>query len=120
MLEALLKRVDGLEKRLQDDSHPLSPESSSSPVRAVEPSSTNFAAAPPPRGFAPPTLQSQSQSQPPSQNQSRLPDAMLDAYFGRLHGKPYYILDEASTRQRHQLGHLPAALSMAIYALTSK
>ncbi|PKY01902.1 putative fungal-specific transcription factor [Aspergillus campestris IBT 28561] len=120
VLEALLKRVDGLEKRLQDDSHPLSPESSSSPVRALEPSSTNFAAPPPPRGFAPPTLQSQPQSQPPSQHHSRLPDAMLDAYFARLHGKPYYILDEASTRQRHQLGHLPAALSMAIYALTSK
>lgn len=45
---------------------------------------------------------------------------MLDAYFGRLHGKPYYILDEASTRQRHQLGHLPAPLSMAIYALASR
>ncbi|BCS28956.1 transcription factor domain-containing protein [Aspergillus puulaauensis] len=47
-----------------------------------------------------------------------MPDAMLDAYFARLHGKPFFILDEASTRQRHQNGQLPVYLSMAIYALT--
>lgn len=43
---------------------------------------------------------------------------MLDAYFARLHGKPYFILDETTTRQRHQRGQLPAFLSMAICALT--
>lgn len=47
-----------------------------------------------------------------------LPDVLLDTFFNRIHGKPFYILDEAATRQRHQLGQLPPFLSMAIYALT--
>jgi hypothetical protein len=47
-----------------------------------------------------------------------LPDSMVDAYFARIHGKPYFILDESVTRQSHQMGQLPAALSMAIYAIT--
>lgn len=125
MLEALLKRVDGLEKRLQDDTHPLSP---SSPVKPdlpqlahphphshshshQHPQSHPQAAAFP---FAPPpVVSSYAHPQP-----GRMPDAMLDAYFARLHGKPFFILDEASTRQRHQNGQLPVYLSMAIYALT--
>ncbi|KAL4870698.1 type I 3-dehydroquinase-domain-containing protein [Aspergillus spectabilis] len=107
VLEALLKRVDGLEKRLRDDDHPLSP---SSPVKTDLPphashAPTAFPIAPPPVSYAHP--------QP-----GRMPDAMLDAYFARLHGKPFFILDETSTRQRHQNGRLPVYLSMAIYALT--
>lgn len=111
VLEALLKRVDGLEKRLQDENHPLSPASSTSPVKSLEsqppvaPVSSQLAPPPPP-----PTLSTPSPS--------RLPDSMLDAYFGRLHGKPYFILDESSTRQRHQRRQLSPALSMAIYAVT--
>ncbi|KAI2850926.1 transcriptional regulator family: Fungal Specific TF [Aspergillus niger] len=116
VLEALLKRVDGLEKRLQEDS-PISPTSATSPVKSMDqqllPSaSTPFQFPTAPHGFPPPP-----QSQPPPQ-QHRLPDAMLDTYFTRLHGKPYWILDETATRQRHQHGQLPMHLSMAIYALT--
>ncbi|KAL4929558.1 type I 3-dehydroquinase-domain-containing protein [Aspergillus undulatus] len=137
VLEALLKRVDGLEKRLQDENHPLSPDS---PVKPDIPLQSH------------PSLPSQSQSHSQSQSQShlnshshshssaafplapppvgvaygnapphqpgRVPDAMLDAYFARLHGKPFFILDEASTRQRHAGGGLPAHLAMAVYALT--
>ncbi|PYH87703.1 fungal-specific transcription factor [Aspergillus ellipticus CBS 707.79] len=113
VLEALLKRVDGLEKRLQEDS-PISPTSSSSPIKPLDQllqsASTSFQPPPPPHGFPPP--------QPPPQPQPRLPDTMLDTYFARLHGKPYWILDEPATRQRHQHGQLPSHLSMAIYALT--
>ncbi|KAH8428830.1 transcription factor domain-containing protein [Aspergillus melleus] len=109
VLEALLKRVDGLEKRLQDENHPLSPASSTSPVKLLESqlpvAPVSLQPAPPP-----PTLST------PSPN--RLPDSMLDAYFARLHGKPYFILDEPSTRQRHQCRQLSPALSMAIYAVT--
>lgn len=124
MLEALLKRVDGLEKRLQDDTHPLSP---SSPVKPDLPqlahphsnshSHSHSHAHPPAAAFSfappPPPVPSYAHPQP-----GRMPDAMLDAYFARLHGKPFFILDEVSTRQRHQNGQLPAYLSMAIYALT--
>lgn len=129
VLEALLKRVDGLEKRLQDDTHPLSP---SSPVK---PDLPQLAHPHPHHPHSNAHPQSQSQSQPPAAafpfappppavssyahpQPGRMPDAMLDAYFARLHGKPFFILDEASTRQRHQNGQLPVYLSMAIYALT--
>lgn len=47
-----------------------------------------------------------------------MPDAMLDAYFARLHGKPFFILDETATRQGHASGQMPVFLSMAVYALT--
>ncbi|KAJ0414970.1 type I 3-dehydroquinase-domain-containing protein [Aspergillus carlsbadensis] len=163
VLEALLKRVDGLEKRLQDDNtQPLSP---SSPVKDLAPHSQAAAAAAqaafpltaqthsqahgqayananansspvahhgfgfPPIGQGqghgqgqgslhgqpqtPGLAQAQAQAQP-----GRVPDAMLDAYFARLHGKPFFILDEAATRARSAAGTLPAYLGMAVYALT--
>lgn len=52
------------------------------------------------------------------QQNSVLPDAILDTFFSRIHGKPFYILEESNTRQKHQLGQLPSHLVMAIYALT--
>lgn len=117
VLEALLKRVDGLEKRLQDENHPISPASSSSPVKALEMASlsqVNFHPPPPPHQFPPPVVQ----HPPPPPTQNHLPESMLDTYFARLHGKPFFILDETATRQRYQRGQLPSFLSMAIYALT--
>ncbi|KAA8649187.1 transcription factor domain-containing protein [Aspergillus tanneri] len=104
VLEALLKRVDGLEKRLQDDNLPVSSTSSSTPSVALSLPPDPAPAPLPSTVLAP--------------NPSRLPLSMLDAYFARLHGKPYLILDEAGTRQRHQCEQLPPALSMAIYAIT--
>jgi hypothetical protein len=47
-------------------------------------------------------------------------DALLDTYFTRFHGKPYYILDESSIRQRLQLSQLPAYLSNAISAVAAR
>jgi hypothetical protein len=52
------------------------------------------------------------------QGNAFLSDTILDTYFTRLHGKPFYILEESSTRQRHHLGQLPGPLKMAIYAIT--
>ena len=46
--------------------------------------------------------------------------SILDAYFARIHGKPYFILDESITRQRYQVDQLPLHLSMAIYAITAR
>ncbi|KAL5340023.1 type I 3-dehydroquinase-domain-containing protein [Aspergillus crustosus] len=123
VLEALLKRVDGLEKRLRDDNdHPLSP---SSPVKPDLPTlaahshshphshAHSHAHAPSAFPLAPGPPLPYAHPQP-----GRMPDAMLDTYFARLHGKPFFILDETATRQGHQSGQLPVYLSMAIYALT--
>lgn len=52
------------------------------------------------------------------QQNSVLPDAILDTFFSRIHGRPFYILEESYTRQKHQLGQLPSHLILAIYALT--
>jgi hypothetical protein len=50
------------------------------------------------------------------QSPSLAPDLLLDTYFARLHGKPYHILDETTTRQRLQANQLPPYLAYAIYA----
>lgn len=100
VLEALLKRVDGLEKRLQDENHPVS-------VSPVLPDRQDVTS----RLKYLPALRLVT-------DQSHRP--ILDAYFARIHGKPYFILDESITRQRHQVDQLPGHLSMAIYAITTR
>lgn len=49
-----------------------------------------------------------------------MPDLLLDTYFSRIHGKPYFILDEGATRQRMQTNQLPTCLAFAIYAVSSR
>ncbi|CAI7595214.1 unnamed protein product [Penicillium pancosmium] len=151
VLEALLKRVDGLEKRLQDEKNPISPTSPDPPEdlplgnqsrrntidASFHPYSSNdrrpslsTSLSQPAESFPRATDQAQSPalSQPQSshsQSQSQahnviLSDILLDAYFGRLHGKPFFVLDETSTRQMHQLKQLSAPLSMAISAMTAR
>jgi hypothetical protein len=44
----------------------------------------------------------------------------LETYFAKLHGKPFYLLDEPVIRQRIQTGQLPNYLLMAIYAISSR
>ena len=132
VLEALLKRVDGLEKRLHDEKNPISPTSPDTPdeppsfptrrntidtsfIYSERPAPASLAPADPfPRPSAPANIQ-----QSPTHH-GILSDALLDIYFVRLHGKPFYILDEATTRQRHQLNQLPAFLAMAISAMASR
>lgn len=142
VLEALLKRVDGLEKRLQDEKNPISPTSpdknpedlplnhpnarrntldasfhpyTPTESRASLPTSHSQNADQFPR----PTIHglSSGMSQPPPRN-GVLSDTLLDLYFARLHGKPFHILDESDTRRRHQMDQLPTHLSMAISAMT--
>lgn len=100
VLEALLKRVDGLEKRLQDENRPVS-------VSPVLPDRQDVTS----------RLKYLSALRLVT-DQSHRP--ILDAYFARIHGKPYFILDESITRQRHQVDQLPGQLSMAIYAITAR
>lgn len=70
-------------------------------------------------GYDPFSL-SDMQLQSPSPGAAVLSDSVLDLYFARLHGKPYWILDEAAVRQGHRLGQLSGGLSLAVYALTIK
>ncbi|KAL4809116.1 type I 3-dehydroquinase-domain-containing protein [Aspergillus unguis] len=145
VLEALLKRVDGLEKKLQDENHPLSPDSpvKSDIVSSILSSNGGGSGGGSLGGgsfshtaaftHAHSTHQSSAPGQPlyghaqahdlgpgpgPGPGLGRMPDAMLNAYFTRLHGKPLFILDEGATRQGHASGQLPVFLTMAIYALT--
>ncbi|KAF2635870.1 hypothetical protein P280DRAFT_410729 [Massarina eburnea CBS 473.64] len=135
VLEALLKRVDGLEKRLhtegKSDGADGEGESSNGEEAASDfksPSSqTPAPSAPQPR----PTLeiapsraggakQLMSPIEPSLQTPSIVPDHLLDTYFARIHGKPYFILDETTTRQRLQTNQLPSYLACAIYAVSAR
>ncbi|KAK5715454.1 hypothetical protein LTR15_010098 [Elasticomyces elasticus] len=135
VLEALLKRVNGLEKRLKDEKKSDSPEpgesvgaSSSLPDLHQE-------------GNTPMTPEGPQQQQPavgrttfqqplqsaqhpqaqtpavPAQEVSMLADALLNTYFARVHGAPFHILDEPATRQRLRDGSLPRFLMNSIYAV---
>lgn len=153
MLEALLKRVNGLEKRLKEENKFTSPDDKESAI-ASESSREEGAPSSIPNvqrnshvGQTPqPALQStpniahhgfvevprydqavHKTHNPPTDSRRPQPtaqqsnsDALLDVYFGRLHGKPYYILDEAATRQKWQAGMLPTPIVNAIHAATAR
>ncbi|OAG07173.1 uncharacterized protein CC84DRAFT_1088799 [Paraphaeosphaeria sporulosa] len=127
VLEALLKRVDGLEKRLHSEGksesaiedEPAGQEgelerkysaasSQSRPNLEIPPNNASAA------------KQLMSPIEPSIQTPSLAPDALLDTYFARLHGKPYHILDETTTRQRLQANQLPSYLAYAIYAVSAR
>ncbi|KAK7532275.1 fungal-specific transcription factor domain-containing protein [Phyllosticta citribraziliensis] len=135
VLEALLKRVDGLEKRLHEENKekPVeveTDETQSSTETLNEPEPAKPASAPPaaqrpraatsnPNISIPPAVISP--PQPIQQTPVYAPtDVLVDAYFARLHGKPYYILDELTTRQRLQHQQLPSHLAHAIYAVSAR
>jgi len=146
VLEALLKRVNGLEKRLKDENKPdtaddLAIDDSAStapdaPEAATEEITTGNAAT---QAAAPRAEQSQGQmhNEIPLQPvvvrrdsyavatdgqaiNASFTDALIDTYFSRLHGKPYYILDEPATRQRWRDNQLPRYVVNAIHAVTVK
>ncbi|KAE8556405.1 hypothetical protein TMatcc_003767 [Talaromyces marneffei ATCC 18224] len=162
VLEALLKRVDGLERRLQEESSTVSPTNENPPstnnrnrnrkessvgrsnstdetgssiqnslsiAEQEDPTQRSY----PDRrgsillnstytGFGEHSISSfrhGQQTNPTNlQDNAFLSDNILDTYFTRLHGKPFYILEESSTRQRHRMGQLPGPLMKAIYAIT--
>ncbi|EOA92342.1 uncharacterized protein SETTUDRAFT_134587 [Exserohilum turcica Et28A] len=155
VLEALLKRVDGLEKRLvsegkSDDLANTASTSTSTTKTATaaaaasntatatatkesttpDSKSTDTAASQPPRDHAHAHARSNSTShgsqhhlspiEPSVQSPALAPDLLVDTYFARIHGKPYYILDEPTTRQRLQANQLPSHLAYAIYAVSAR
>ncbi|KAE9963644.1 hypothetical protein EG328_011242 [Venturia inaequalis] len=143
VLEALLKRVDGLEKRLRTEGKEDSPTSSvkeaiveamregeekkkqakqqdvprSTPDSTTISNASSTANGNTSRPSPPSQQQISPQQQPPAQ---LYPELLLDTYFARIHGKPYHILDESSTRQRLLTGQLPSYLAYAIYAVSAR
>ncbi|KAA6410211.1 MAG: hypothetical protein FRX48_05632 [Lasallia pustulata] len=125
VLEALVKRVDGLEKQLrheQDEEQVASPVEKKEPITSpdlqpdsgplvkrqrVETSGLDECAtfSSPPRGKTASTVR---------------PDVLLDTYFFRVHDKPYHILDETTTRQQYRQKQIPPCLLMAIFAVSSR
>lgn len=144
VLEALLKRVDGLEKRLQDEKNPISPTSPGKRTEELprshsnsrrntidassfeshdrtnnEPSSLSAAVQRADLFMRPAGRRSLSDfSRAAPSRKGGLSETVLDLYFARLHGKPFYILDEPSVRKLHQRNELSAHLSLAILAMT--
>ncbi|KAI7164654.1 aldolase, partial [Hortaea werneckii] len=160
VLEALLKRVNGLEKRLKDEKNPESADADNTTAEgasatqdeshvdassAVEEDDVQPHGEPeasradtkqqelqPTKQTTPAKSQTQLQAQPQAQVQAHqheqeqlqavqsqaFAEALVDIYFARLHGKPYYILDEPATRQRLRDGQLPRFLNNAIYAVS--
>ncbi|TKA81553.1 hypothetical protein B0A55_03010 [Friedmanniomyces simplex] len=129
VLEALLKRVNGLEKRLKDEKKSDAPEDAECVATSFAPAADETEGEgqeavrpPPPMAVEVPQEHEQGRllpAQPAVQplEPTLFADALLDTYFTRVHGHPFYILDEAATRQRLRDGSLPRFLSNAIYAV---
>ena len=145
VLEALLKRVNGLEERLKDEKKAESEsvdsgEPSDSPGSRTE--NARSTQTEPQEKSRDKQRENKSPRVPPPTERIRLygssegkqvgvlanspstretiafTDALLDTYFARLHNKPYYILDEANTRQRLRDGQLPKFMINAIHAVS--
>ncbi|KAK4191507.1 fungal-specific transcription factor domain-containing protein [Podospora australis] len=137
VLEALLKRVDGLEARLKEKKN----DTDASNTESAPLNTTNSDEA------ISPTTASNSKEHTGSENVSGAhdyardseesaifspietstpsppavqPDALLDTYFSRFHDKPYHILDESPLRQRLQLNQVPDYLIHAIFAVAAR
>ncbi|KXT03679.1 hypothetical protein AC578_5173 [Pseudocercospora eumusae] len=128
VLEALLKRVNGLEKRLKDETKDASPDAESTnsatdPQHVTSTESDTMRTSPPSQELNNPEGPHTKQTPipiepaPPARDALAFTDALLDTYFARLHNKPYYILDETATRQRLRDGRLPGFLINAIHAV---
>ncbi|KUI74288.1 putative transcriptional regulatory protein PB1A11.04c [Cytospora mali] len=141
VLEALLKRVDGLEAKLKEKKErPSTPASENAPTAVEDSSASSSAVAAATKAscgedggtksrpdvdtvrvvdVTESAVYTPSTSSAPSPPVIQ-PDALLDTYFSRFHAKPFYILDESSVRQRLQLNQLPIYLVHAIYAVAAK
>jgi len=141
VLEALLKRVDGIEKRLQTDrkagpptnettlEHSSTSGTSSLPQQRVSTDISNssidtpaFISSVEPEYVLPSARKSHGLfTNLCSESALKIyPDLLLDTYFARLHGKPYHILDEASIRQRSRNNQVSSYLAHAIYSVSAR
>ncbi|KAG6310140.1 hypothetical protein E4U44_005860 [Claviceps purpurea] len=145
VLEALLKRVDGLEAKLagkHGHQDLAKTEVSAKSSRKERPTDD---AGPAPKRVATETgtettettkttETTETSDRPPCEDEARKAtdiaknlytspadtDVFLHTYFTRLHGRPYYVLDESTIRQRVRLKQLPNYLANAIWAVASR
>lgn len=143
VLEALLKRVDGLEQQLKDQkktdsSWPTTEEATSLTAACADETVSNVASSetstassePKPKC---PTVDTSRPNETSGESAVYSPtvagapsppavqaDALLDTYFSRFHAKPFHILDESTVRQRLQLNQLPRYLVHAICAVAAR
>ncbi|TWU71702.1 hypothetical protein ED733_003015 [Metarhizium rileyi] len=133
VLEALLKRVDGLEAKLKekstegeasriaestiaeadeaeeiDDAEPVPKRLAIEASKSFDEDGLKMAT-----GLEPIT----SRDNPASPMET---NAYLHTYFVRFHGKPFYILDESSIRERVRLNRLPDSVAYAIWSVASR
>jgi hypothetical protein len=132
VLEALLKRVDGLEQKLKEKKGSGEDDDGSEMVTDDSSSQTAEKSIGKPRPSASAVESDRASTegtQMPSYSPSALSqpsppevrtDTLLDTYFARFHAKPYHILDESSVRQRLQLGQVPPYMMHAIYAVAAR
>jgi hypothetical protein len=139
VLEALLKRVDGLERRLKDEKKSHSPSNERGPSAQEDSLNDDTVPQPQPNTNISNTVEESVVYSPtPTRQVTRLPiegirankssvpsptvlpDVLLDTYFMRVHGKAYHILDETITRQRLQMNQVPNHLLYAIYAVSAR
>lgn len=137
VLEALLKRVDGLEAKLREkNDDDASPTIANAPMLGKADTSVSASQAGEGGEPAPKRIAIEARASPCDTDLTMLSpqtpihselspnaaqtDTLLDTYFTRFHGKPYYILDESSIRQRLQLNQLPKYLSNAISAVAAR
>jgi hypothetical protein len=142
VLEALLKRVDGLEQKLKESKKPdESPTAEEPPLSAATEDGASNATASENQEDTPSVVEPKVKRQ--ALEASRMSEAaeetavysptgasepspgvqaeaLLDTYFSRFHAKPYHILDESTVRQRMQLNQLPPYLVHAIYAVGAR
>ncbi|KAH6988730.1 fungal-specific transcription factor domain-containing protein [Ilyonectria destructans] len=137
VLEALLKRVDGLEAKLKEKNDDYTSQTvANGPTSAKTDTSGSGSQAGEGGEPAPKRIALDTRASPCDTDLTMLSpqthinrelspnaapaDTHLDTYFTRFHGKPYYILDESSVRQRLQLNQLPKYLSYAISAVAAR
>ncbi|MCJ1283640.1 hypothetical protein MMC26_002971 [Xylographa opegraphella] len=116
VLEALLKRVDGLEKKLQDKNE------SNASARETSCGSAGDFRSPTSITFSPTALQTPGTigffaPNLPSHTSLECSGVLIDAYFVRVHDKPFHILDEATVRELHRQNQVPNCLRLAICSL---
>ncbi|KAI0521746.1 fungal-specific transcription factor domain-containing protein [Xylaria bambusicola] len=145
VLEALLKRVDGLEAQLKDQKKTLGSSPTAEEPTCTKKEALEISTEAPASDSIPPARTATSEPRPkraaldtsrisdsgsdtalysPAMTDTSAPaipsDALLDTYFTRFHARPYHILDEASVRYRLRANVLPPYLIHAIYAVAAR
>ncbi|ESZ94083.1 hypothetical protein SBOR_5559 [Sclerotinia borealis F-4128] len=124
VLEALLKRVDGLERKLRDEKKSNSPNNNENGSGRGGDESLNVKPKRPHLETMMSNIADESAVYSPTPISEPSPsvqqDVLLDTYFVRCHGKSYHILDESSIRQRIQANRIPTYLLYAIYAVSAR